>query len=88
MPTVRYIESLTAQLDAGEVPISDLRWLPGRHKHIALVPQWDFLDVVAEAGRREPTYELIMNAEVTGLLREQQRVVGVRYRCTTGSTTT
>ena len=45
MPTVRYIESLTAQLDAGEVPISDLRWLPGRHKHIALVPQWDFLDL-------------------------------------------
>ena len=44
LPTVRYIESLTAQLDAGEVPVSDLRWLPGRHKHIALVPQWDFLD--------------------------------------------
>ena len=80
LPTVRYIESMTAQLDAGEVPISDLRWLPGRHKHIALVPQWDFLDVVADAGRREPTYELIMNAEVTGLLREQGRVVGVRYR--------
>ncbi len=81
LPTVRYIESLTAQLDVGEVPISDLRWLPGRHKHIALVPQWDFLDVIADAGRREPTYELIMNADVTGLLREQQRVVGVRYRC-------
>ena len=80
LPSVRYIESLTAQLDAGEVPISDLGWLPGRHKHIALVPQWDFLDVVADAGRREPTYELIMNAEVTGLLREQGRVVGVRYR--------
>jgi 2-polyprenyl-6-methoxyphenol hydroxylase-like FAD-dependent oxidoreductase len=80
LPRVRYITSLTAQLDAGEVPISDLRWLPGRHKHIALVPQWDFLDVVADAGRQEPTYELIMNADVTGLLREQQRVVGVTYR--------
>jgi 2-polyprenyl-6-methoxyphenol hydroxylase-like FAD-dependent oxidoreductase len=44
------------------------------------VPQWDFLDVVAAAGRREPTYELIMNAEVTDLLRQQGRVVGVRYR--------
>ena len=80
LPTVRYIESLTAQLDAGEVPVSDLRWLPGRHKHIALVPQWDFLKLVAEAGRREPAYDLVMNAEVTQLLREQKRVVGVRYR--------
>ncbi|HSU36113.1 MAG TPA: FAD-dependent oxidoreductase [Propionibacteriaceae bacterium] len=80
LPTVRYIESLTAHLDAGEVPVSELRWLPGRHKHIALVPQWDFLDLVADAGRREPTYELIMNAQVTGLLLEQARVVGVHYQ--------
>jgi 2-polyprenyl-6-methoxyphenol hydroxylase-like FAD-dependent oxidoreductase len=80
LPTVRYVESLTAQLDASEVPVSDLRWLPVRHKHIALVPQWDFLGLVAEAGRREPAYDLAMNAEVTGLLREQERIVGVRYR--------
>jgi 2-polyprenyl-6-methoxyphenol hydroxylase-like FAD-dependent oxidoreductase len=57
-----------------------VRWLPGRHKHIALVPQWDFLGLVADAGRREPAYELVMNAEVTRLLREQEKVVGVRYR--------
>ena len=80
LPTVRYLESLTAQLDAGEVTVSDLRWLPGRHKHIALVPQWDFLGLLAEAGRREPAYDLVMNAEVTELVREHERVVGVRYR--------
>jgi len=80
LPTVRYVETLTAQLDAGEVPVSDLRWLPGPHQHIALVPQWDFLGLVAEAGRRERAYNLVMNAEVTELLREQKRVVGVRYR--------
>jgi 2-polyprenyl-6-methoxyphenol hydroxylase-like FAD-dependent oxidoreductase len=79
VPTLRYLQSLTAQLDAGDVPIADLRWLPGRHKHIALVPQWDFLDVLADAGRREPSYELIMNAEVVELLREENGVRGVRY---------
>jgi 2-polyprenyl-6-methoxyphenol hydroxylase-like FAD-dependent oxidoreductase len=36
LPTVRYIESLTAQLDAGEVPVADLRWLSVRDQHIAL----------------------------------------------------
>ena len=73
MPQVRYVEALTAQLNAGEVPVSDLRWLPGRHKHIALIPQWDFLGLVAGTGRREPAYDLVMNAAVTGLLREQGR---------------
>ncbi len=27
----------------------DLRHLPGRHQHIALVPQWDFLELLAAA---------------------------------------
>jgi 2-polyprenyl-6-methoxyphenol hydroxylase-like FAD-dependent oxidoreductase len=80
LPTVRYIESLTAQLDAGDVPVCDLRWLPGRHKHIALVPQWDFLSLVAGAGRRESTFDLVMDAEVTAVLRDQTTVVGVRFR--------
>ena len=80
LPAVRYLETMTAQLDAGEVPIADMRRLPGPHKHIALVPQWDFLDVVADAGRREPTYELLMDAEVTDLVRDGDRVSGVVYR--------
>src|ERR1700727_2029838 len=38
----RLIDSIHMQLQG--VPIElDLRRLPGAHKHIALVPQWDFL---------------------------------------------
>ncbi len=80
VPSVRYIETLTAQLDSGSVTVSDLRRLPGRHRHIALVPQWDFLDVVAAASHREPSYRLIMEADVTDLVRENGRITGVRYR--------
>src|SRR4029078_7852326 len=64
----------------GKATVSDRRWLRGPHKHIAWVPQWDFLGLLAEAGRREPAYDLVMNAEVTGLVREQERGVGGRYR--------
>jgi 2-polyprenyl-6-methoxyphenol hydroxylase-like FAD-dependent oxidoreductase len=76
----RYIEEAAVQLDTGSYPLVDLRRLPGRHPHIALVPQWDFLDLIADACREEPTHRLEMEAEVTGLLREQSRVVGVRCR--------
>src|ERR1700760_3127773 len=32
----------------------DLTKLPGPHKHIAMVPQWDFLDMLADAAAEEP----------------------------------
>jgi 2-polyprenyl-6-methoxyphenol hydroxylase-like FAD-dependent oxidoreductase len=75
----RLLDRMQAQLDEGTVPIADLRRLPGRHQHIALVPQWDLLDMLAEAAEEEPTFTLRRNAEVHDLLRECGRVVGVRY---------
>ncbi|MGW0516467.1 FAD-dependent oxidoreductase [Crossiella sp. NPDC003009] len=75
----RLVDRLQVQLDTGLMPIGDLRHLRP-HPHIAFVPQWDFLDLMAEAGRREAGFELRMNTEVTGLIRENGRVTGVRYR--------
>jgi 2-polyprenyl-6-methoxyphenol hydroxylase-like FAD-dependent oxidoreductase len=76
----RWIEHLTVQLDSGSYGVADLSRLPGRHQHIALVPQWDLLNVIANASRQEPSYELIMEAEVIDLLREDSWVIGVTYR--------
>jgi 2-polyprenyl-6-methoxyphenol hydroxylase-like FAD-dependent oxidoreductase len=42
------------------------------------VPQWDFLDFVAERARAMPGFDLWMNAKATGLVAEGGRVVGVR----------
>ena len=76
----RWVEQLAVQLDSGTYGVADLRRLPGRHQHIALVPQWDFLKVIADASRQEPGFELIMEAEVTDLLWDESRVIGVTYR--------
>ena len=76
----RRLDRATVQLDAGTVRVGDLSRLPGRHRHIALVPQWDLLDLLADAAEEEPTFALRRNAEVTDLLREGGRVVGARYR--------
>ncbi|MCK2242343.1 MULTISPECIES: FAD-dependent oxidoreductase [unclassified Crossiella] len=76
----RRVDRLRVQLEDRILPVGDLRHLPGDHQHIALVPQWDFLDLLAAAGRREPGFELRMNTEVTGLIRENGKVAGVRYR--------
>jgi len=75
----RFVDQITVLLDAGAVPFQ-LRGLPGPHKHIAMVPQWDFLELLARDAEREPSFTLLRNAEVTGLLTDGGRVVGVRYR--------
>ena len=76
----RRIDGLQIQLDGGTAKIAALSRLPGTHQHIALVPQWDFLDLLADAAGEEASFTLLREAEVFDLLHEDGRVVGVRYR--------
>ena len=72
--------------DAGRtVVIADFRRLKVRHPYVAMVPQWDLLNLLAEAGKEEPSFTLRMCTEVTGLIRESGRVQGARYRTQDGT---
>ena len=64
--------------DVTVVDFGRLRRQP--HPYIAMVPQWDLLNLLAESAQNEPTFTLRMQTEVTGLLHENGRVAGVRYR--------
>lgn len=80
----RLIESL--RLSVQGVPVEvDLRHLPGAHQHIALVPQWDFLELLARSAEREPAFTLLRNSEVLEPLRTGKAVTGVRYRGADGT---
>ncbi len=61
------------------VVMADLRRLKVSHPYIKLVPQWDLLNLLAEAGHEEPSYTLRMNTEATNLIIEAGRVHGVRW---------
>jgi 2-polyprenyl-6-methoxyphenol hydroxylase-like FAD-dependent oxidoreductase len=43
-----------------------------------LIPQWDFLDFIADQARAFPNFSLRMGSKAVGLLEEDGRVVGVR----------
>ena len=55
-----------------------LKWLGFNQPYIALMPQWDFLDFLAEKASAYPEFTLIRNAEVKDLVFDGDRVVGVR----------
>src|SRR5262245_60867077 len=74
----RRVERLAGFVGDTQVQIADFSHLPTRCKFIALMPQWDFLDFLADKGRRYPHYHLRMQAEVIGLIEEGGRIVGVR----------
>jgi 2-polyprenyl-6-methoxyphenol hydroxylase-like FAD-dependent oxidoreductase len=70
-----------------QVTVADFTRLPLAHPYVAMTPQWDLLSLLAEAGSREPGFRLVMNAEVTGLLRggrDGSRITGVRYTTPAG----
>ncbi|WFG45541.1 FAD-dependent oxidoreductase [Pseudonocardia alni] len=63
--------------------MSLLRRVRVRHPYVALVPQWDLLNLLAEVAADEPTFHLRLDTRATSLVRENGRVVGVRYATTT-----
>lgn len=61
-----------------EVALADFSHLPTHCKFLALMPQWEFLDFLAQVGRRYPTFHVQMRAEATALVEEGGRTKGVR----------
>ena len=70
--------TLAAQVGAATVSIADFTHLPTHCGFIALMPQWDFLNFLAERGARYPAFKLLMRAEVTDLVEEGGRVAGLK----------
>jgi 2-polyprenyl-6-methoxyphenol hydroxylase-like FAD-dependent oxidoreductase len=69
---------LTGQVGNTEVTIADFSHLRTYCRYIALMPQWDFLNFLDEHGKNYPTFHLRMQAQVTALVEDNGRVVGVR----------
>jgi 2-polyprenyl-6-methoxyphenol hydroxylase-like FAD-dependent oxidoreductase len=72
------VAEIRAQIGDTLLPVADFSRLPVRSPFIAMIPQWDFLDFIAHHAARYPTFELRMQTEVTGLLLNGNKVVGVK----------
>lgn len=72
------VEHVEAVIAGRAWRIADFRHLPGRARFVALMPQWHFLDFVAERARRYPGFALRMDSEAIAALEQGGRVLGVR----------
>lgn len=72
------IRNVGADIGGETVRIADTTHLPTHCKFVVLMPQWDFLNFLAERGRRYPTFHLLMQTAGVGLIQDTNRVTGVR----------
>jgi len=71
------LTSIAGVIDDTTVTIADFSHLPTHCKFVGLMPQWDFLNFVAEKARAYPEFHSRMESEVTDLIMENNRVAGV-----------
>ena len=72
------VRELRAQVGGTLLSVADFTHLPTRCRFLVFMPQWDFLSFLADHGARFPTFRLRMHAEVSGLIEDSGRVIGVR----------
>ncbi len=78
------IREVGGQIGDEFVRIGDFTHLPTHCKFLVFMPQWEFLDFLAEHSKRFKTFSLQMDAEVVDLITDGGRVAGVRVRTPSG----
>jgi 2-polyprenyl-6-methoxyphenol hydroxylase-like FAD-dependent oxidoreductase len=78
------VSRLSFQIGAERLQMVDFRHLPVHCRFVALMPQWDFLNFLADKGKHYPSFHLLMQAEATDLIEQGGRVTGLRAKTPDG----
>lgn len=71
------ISELTGDVYGTVVTLADFRHVPAPRPFLVLVPQWDFLDFIADHARRLPHFHLLMETKAERVVEEHGSIVGV-----------
>src|SRR4029077_6316702 len=78
------VPHLNAWIGESRLRLAAFTHLPTHCKFIAFMPQWDFLNFLADEAKRYPSFHLLMSTEATDLLVEDGLVTGVRAKSARG----
>jgi 2-polyprenyl-6-methoxyphenol hydroxylase-like FAD-dependent oxidoreductase len=78
------LRSMSGEIGDTLIKIADFEHVPTPCKFIALMPQWDFLNFLADKGRRFASLKVMMSAQVTDLIESAGRVAGVKVTTLNG----
>jgi 2-polyprenyl-6-methoxyphenol hydroxylase-like FAD-dependent oxidoreductase len=78
------VRQISLQIGEDRVLIGHFEHLPVHCKFIALMPQWDFLNFLADHGKHYRTFDLRMRTEAFDLIEENDRIAGVHAKTPDG----
>ncbi|MBT9329503.1 FAD-dependent oxidoreductase [Paracidobacterium acidisoli] len=78
------IQELNAVIGGKEIAVADFSHLPLHCKFIALMPQWDFLNFIAEQAKQFPHFALCMETRAVELVEKDGKVTGLRAESNDG----
>ena len=81
------VPDLAVQFGSTRLKLADFSHLPVKAPYIAMMPQWDFLNFLAQKGRAYPGFALALGTEALGLIIEGDTVTGVRAKGPEGPVT-
>lgn len=78
------LQKMEGMFGGETVRIADLGQLNAKYPFIAFIPQWDFLNFLRESGKRFASLEVMMSTEAVDLVRDGERVTGVKAKTPNG----
>jgi 2-polyprenyl-6-methoxyphenol hydroxylase-like FAD-dependent oxidoreductase len=81
------VRELTGDVYGHSVTIADFTHLDAPRPFMVLIPQWDFLDFIADHARKRPNFSLRMGAKALGVIKEGSTVIGVNVHAAGGDFT-
>lgn len=79
------LSEIGVHIGDAHLKVADFSHLPVQCPYIAFMPQWDFLDYLAQAGAALPQFTLRMNTQMTDLVSADGRVLGVHAKDADGA---
>ena len=79
------VRELSGEIGGTRVRLADFSRVPTHCKFLALMPQWDFLDFLAERAQTFQTFTLMREAAVVDLITESERIAGFTVRTNRGT---
>ncbi len=79
------VSRINGQFGDLALTVADFSSLSTQCRFVVFMPQWDFLNFLAEEAARYSTFQLRMQTDVTGLIEEAGSVVGLRANTPDGS---
>lgn len=68
---------VTLSWQGAELTLADFTRLPTRRKVMAFMPQWDFLDLLADRAAQHPQFTLLRRTRIDDVTRDGDRITGV-----------